>query len=452
MSSPSTSPASLTSPVSESSRLGSLDVIRGVSLLGILLMNIVGMGLPDPAYWDPSGAGGDTGWNLRAWMITSLFFEGTMRAMFSMLFGAGVLLFTSKGEAKEAGVSVADAWYRRTIWLFLFGLVHSYLLLWPGEILYMYGLMGFFLFPLRNWTARGLAILGLGLLLTGAGASLVENSHVLQQHSLAQEAEAVKARNETPTREQTDALEYWEAKEKELKPDEATRQAFIDGVRGGYFSAVVTKAELSFMMQTMFHLRYSYFDILGMMLLGMAAFKWRILQAERSTGFYLTLVVVGYGIGLPVNWHETMTYHAGQFSVLKYYEVGLTYDLGRLSTMTGHIGLIMLFCRSGLLSGLRRALGAVGRMALTNYISQTLITTTVFVLFRQFGQWERHQLYFLVFGIWAFQLLLSPWWLARFYFGPMEWLWRSLTYWRRQPFRRSPAGAGAGAGGVPVAA
>lgn len=452
MSSPSSSPASLTSPVSESSRLGSVDVIRGVSLLGILLMNIVGMGLPDPAYWDPSGAGGDTGWNLRAWIITSLFFEGTMRAMFSMLFGAGVLLFTSKGEAKEAGVSVADAWYRRTIWLFLFGLIHSYLLLWPGEILYMYGLMGFFLFPLRNWTARGLAILGLGLLLTGVAASLVENSHVLQQHSLAEEAEAVKARNETPTREQKDALEYWEGKQKELKPDEATRQAFIDGVRGGYLSAVATKAELSFMMQTVFHLRYSYFDILGMMVLGMAAFKWRILQAERSMGFYLTLVVVGYGLGLPVNWHETMTYHAGQFSVLKYYEVGLTYDLGRLATMTGHIGLIMLFCRSGVLAGFRRALGAVGRMALTNYLSQTLITTTIFVLFRQFGQWERHQLYFLVFGIWAFQLLLSPWWLARFYFGPMEWLWRSLTYWRRQPFRRSPAGVGAGAGGVPVAA
>jgi uncharacterized protein len=113
-------------------------------------MNIVMMGLPDESYGDPSVIGGVTGWNLRVWQITSLGFEGAMRAIFSMLFGAGVLLFTGKDGDKAAGVSVADAWYRRTIWLFIFGMIHAYVLLWPGDILYSYGLMGMFLFPFRR--------------------------------------------------------------------------------------------------------------------------------------------------------------------------------------------------------------------------------------------------------------------------------------------------------------
>ena len=158
-------PTSFPAPVGEGERINSVDVIRGVAVLGILLMNIVGMGMPDPAYWDPSGWGGDTGWNLGVWWANSVLFEGTMRALFSMLFGAGVLLFTGKGDQKDAGLSVADAWYRRTIWLFLFGIVHAYFLLWPGEILYAYGLMGMFLFPFRNVAPGRLFALGAALLL-----------------------------------------------------------------------------------------------------------------------------------------------------------------------------------------------------------------------------------------------------------------------------------------------
>ena len=137
-------------PVSEQQRINSIDVLRGVALLGILLMNIVGMALPDPAYWDPSGYGGDAGWNLRVFFTTSLLFEGTMRGIFSMLFGAGVILFTARKEAEGAGLELANAWYKRTIWLIVFGLLHAYILIWPGEILYFYGIVGMFIFPVRH--------------------------------------------------------------------------------------------------------------------------------------------------------------------------------------------------------------------------------------------------------------------------------------------------------------
>ena len=148
------------------------------------------------------------------------------------------------------------------------------------------------------------------------------------------------------------------------------------------------------------------------------------------------MVLGGYGLGIPVNWYETSTYARDGFALVTNYRLAITYDLGRLLMVTGHLGLILLFCQSGMLAGLRRSLAAVGRMALTNYIMHTLITTTVFVGFAQFGRWERHQLYVLVLAIWVFQLLASPVWLRYFHFGPLEWAWRSLTYLRRFPFAR----------------
>lgn len=433
-------PGPALAPVGEAARIRSVDVLRGVAVLGILLMNIVGMGLPDPAYWDPSGWGGDTGWNLRAWWITSVGFEGTMRAIFSMLFGAGVLLFTGKAEIKADGVSVADAWYRRTIWLFLFGLVHAYVLLWPGEILYAYGLMGMFLFPFRQSRPGRLFGLGLALLAAGAVLYIHDSIQAVNLERQAAEAVALEARGETPPPDLAKARDAWNEKVALMKPTREDKQAYVTAMQGGYVSACKQRADMSYWMQSEFHYRYSYFDILSMMFIGMALLKWGVLHARLPVRMYALMVLAGYGIGLPVNWYETATYAREGFALVTNYRLGTTYDLGRLSMVTGHIGLVMLFCRSGALRWLRAALSAVGRMALTNYLMQTVITTTLFVGFAQFGRWERYQLYFLVLGIWLVQLTASPLWLRRYHFGPAEWLWRSLTYCRWQPFsRRAPA-------------
>jgi uncharacterized protein len=134
-------------------RISSLDITRGVALLGILLMNITGFGLSH-AYSDPTVSGGATGWNLRVWWINSMFFEGTMRGMFSMLFGAGVVIFMSRPASGDGQNSVADVYFRRLMWLVLFGVVHSYILLWEGEILYPYALIGLFVFSFRQWNPK----------------------------------------------------------------------------------------------------------------------------------------------------------------------------------------------------------------------------------------------------------------------------------------------------------
>jgi uncharacterized protein len=173
-----------------------------------------------------------------------------------------------------------------------------------------------------------------------------------------------------------------------------------------------------------------------MMFIGMALFKWGVFHATRSAGIYGAMVVLGYGLGLLVNWREMSIILSQQFSMVSFYEANITYDLGRIAMMSGHTGLVMLLCQSHATAWLLRPFAAAGRMALTNYLSQTVITTVIFVLFAQYGKWERHQLYFLVAGIWAFQLVASPLWLAHFHFGPMEWVWRSLTYLKKQPFRK----------------
>ena len=124
-------------PVAGQDRKGALDTLRGVALLGILLMNIAAMGLPF-AYNDPTIYGGAEGLDLAVWVTNNLFFEGTMRGLFSLMFGAGIVLITSRMEARGGGIEVADIYYRRNLWLFAFGIIHGWLLLWYGEILYFY--------------------------------------------------------------------------------------------------------------------------------------------------------------------------------------------------------------------------------------------------------------------------------------------------------------------------
>jgi uncharacterized protein len=417
---------------SESQRIDSLDVIRGFAVLGILLMNIVAMGLPIGAYSDPTVLGGATGWNLRVWFVNELLFEGTMRGLFSMLFGAGVILFTARHEARGAGLELADCWYRRMIWLFIFGLVHAYILLWPWDVLYSYGLLGMFLFPLRNVSPLRLTLLGTGLILAGTAVEYRGFSETVSRRAEARQVEALMDRGETPTDEQKKALQAWVDEVEEWNSDSPEEmEGELAAMRGGYVSAFPVRAGETWYAESMWHYGSNYFDMLPMMLAGMAMFRWGIFQAERPFAFYAIMTLAGYGIGLPVNFWENSILVSSNFAIVESGKVGLSHELGRVATTVGHVGLIVLFCKSGALPFLQRALAAVGRMALTNYILHTVISTTIFVVIGQFGLWERHQLYYLVGAIWAVQLVFSPVWLRYFHFGPLEWLWRGLTYGKR---------------------
>jgi uncharacterized protein len=191
----------------------------------------------------------------------------------------------------------------------------------------------------------------------------------------------------------------------------------------------------------MFHNQPYYtpmnWDIWSMMILGMGLFKLGILTGEKSAGFYSKLTLIGYGIGIPLNSWTAWSIIQSNFDPVHHALLATTYDAGRLTIAMGHLGVIMLLCRATIWNWLTSRLAAVGQMALTNYVMHSVICSFVFTGYglAMYGRWERHQVYYLVAGIWILQLIVSPLWLARYRFGPVEWLWRSLTYWKRQPLR-----------------
>jgi uncharacterized protein len=150
------------------------------------------------------------------------------------------------------------------------------------------------------------------------------------------------------------------------------------------------------------------------------------------------MMLVGYGIGFPLSVWETNHIIQGNFSYMSVMEVTSTYDVGRVANGIGHLGLLLLWVRSGWLKGLQDKLAAVGRMALTNYIMHSVIALFVFlsVGLGLYGQLERYELYYVVIAICLFQLIVSPIWLRHYRFGPLEWVWRSLTYMHKQKMRR----------------
>jgi uncharacterized protein len=413
-----------------SRRIESLDFIRGCGLFGILLMNIVGMGL-GPAYDNPTIAGGDTGINLWTWFVVNVGFEGTQRALFSILFGAGVILLSSRLEM-SGRPDAADIYFRRNLWLIAFGLFNAWVLLWVGDILYVYGITALFLFAFRKLAGRTLLALGVGAFMLGAAWSGIETTNLLSLSERAEQAQKVPAAKRTP--EQKETIEQW-TEESSAGPTPQVVEQMRRQNTESYWSALQARAGIITHFQSWNLYRY-FFDIFGMMMIGMALFKLGVLTLDARKRTYLAMMAGGYAVGLPLNLYEANWIMSHGFSALAYQQAAITYDLARLPMTMGHLGLLGLFLCSGVLPWLRRSMAAVGRMALTNYLMHSVVALVLFVLLGYWGAFERHQLYFIVFAIWAAQLLASPIWLKHYAFGPVEWLWRYLTYGKKPPFRR----------------
>jgi uncharacterized protein len=424
-------------------RVFAIDVLRGVVVLGILLINIEDFGLP---HADKSAIG--TEWvgayfpaafdhHLGVWCIFRALFEGKMRAIFSMLFGASVVLLTGALQRRGEGARAADIYYRRTLWLLGFGLLHAYLL-WEGDILFGYAIGGLFLYPLRNLSARAAMVAGACLLaLTVPRAALVAH-HRQELRASAARAEAEEEAGRPVPPRLRDARDDWEEIEDVYRPDAETLQALRDDYRGSYARLFVRRAELVMYAETSDYYSWEFFDTVGMMLIGMGLLRLGVLGAERSRRFYLTMGAIGYGLGVPASalTHYEQVVH--RFDPVAVAGLTAAYDPARVAVALGHVAVVMLLVRSGRARPVTAALANVGRMALTSYLAASLICTTLFNGYGLglFGQLGYRQLYAVVLGVWCAQALLSNAWLRWFRLGPAEWLWRSLTYWRRQPLRR----------------
>ncbi|TVQ59787.1 MAG: DUF418 domain-containing protein [Phycisphaerales bacterium] len=419
-------------------RIASIDTLRGFALLGILLMNIPFFALSFYAFMDPRIAGGFEGADLATWWFGHLFFEFKMMTLFSLLFGAGIVMMTQRAD--ERGLPVAGVHYRRMGWLLLIGVLHGYLL-WYGDILHAYAIFGMLVFPLRRLGPRWLLAMGLTLLTLGVLVNIGFGAFMSMTREFAAEAQAILDAGETPPPEKAWAIEAWGGMSEGMIPTEEALAEERAAHLGTWWELFKHRFPIALMMQIQMNVFFSPWRLGGLFLVGMALMKWGVFTAKRSNRFYLLCGLIGFGVGVPVVAFGAVDSIANEFDIVHTYLRGFNYNyIGSLFMAMGYIGLIMLLCKSGALTWLTGALAAVGRMALTNYLMQTLICTTIFegYAFGLWGSLSRVELLVVVVGVWIVQLIYSPIWLRRFRFGPMEWLWRSLTYMRPQPMRLAP--------------
>ena len=411
---------SFAAPVAESDRVVALDVLRGFAVLGILIVNIRSFSTVSAAYLNPAVGDGLDGAGLWVWATTHLFADTKFISIFSLLFGAGMAM-TADRMAKR-GLPAVGLHYRRQLWLLVIGLAHAYLI-WHGDVLVAYALCGFLLYPLRNVRPKRQLILGACMvavvlpLWLGVGLSV----------PWWPEAERA-------------------AMEAEWAPPPAALAAETAAFRGGWLEQMPYRAGEAFGLQTVVFLTYFLWRAGGLMLVGMALYRLGVVTGRRSPAFYRWTALLGIGLGLPVVAagiaYNVRTGFSAEHSMFQ----GTLFNyVGSFGVFLGYVALVMLAVQAGRLPGLQQRLAAVGRMALTNYISQSVLCTLFFYGHGLgiFGRVSALGQVGVVLAVWALQLAWSPWWLRRFRFGPLEWLWRTATYMRRQPFRARPGTPGA---------
>ena len=422
-------------PIETGNRIVSLDQLRGVAILGILFMNIYAFAMPFVAYMNPLRMGGTETWNVGTWVFTHILFDQKFISIFAMMFGAGIVLMS--GHTEAGGSKPAGFYYRRQLWLAAIGAIHAYLI-WMGDILFVYALVGMLAYPFRKYRPRTLVVIACCLI---PGTLLFNYGNAYQTTEMMEAAAAIEqqvADGGELTGEQEKMLAEWEQMRAFMMPTAEDVQNEVDAYRGDYFGIVAYRAPIVAMMQVFFAIGYGLFRVGGLMLIGMAMMKLGVFTAERSTSFYKRLMLIGYGLGLPMTIFSAIDLRANQFDMIYAMTTGgFANYFGSIVVAFGHIGLVMLIARTGALQSLMARFAAVGRMALTNYLMHSVIFTTIFYGYGLglYGQVPRLWQMPFVAAMIGFQLWFSTWWLARYRFGPVEWLWRSLTYWRRQPVR-----------------
>lgn len=401
-------------PVAQAQRIQSLDVIRGVALLGILVMNIQAFAMPFPAYLNPHAYGDLAGSNYIVWLLSHVLTDRKFMTIFSMLFGAGIVLMTSRRE--EAGARPAGLHFRRMAVLLGIGLCHAYLL-WDGDILVTYAICGMVVYPMRGW--RPGRLIAMGLLLIGIASGI---SMLFQWSMPNWPKEALQGFSD----------DIWQP------PPEKVQEA-IDLHRSSWAEYLPVRIKGALFFQTFILLIENLWRVSGLMLGGMALFKLGVFSASRSNRLYTTMFVAGLLIGLPAIVGGIYFRNSVDWDVSQAFFLGGQFNYwGSIPVALAWVALVMLICRGYVLHSLQRSLAAVGQMAFTNYLLQSAICTTLFFGhgLGWYGDVERVGQFGVVLCVWAVQLLLSPLWLSTYRFGPAEWVWRSLTYGKLQSFKR----------------
>ncbi len=413
-------------PTSSPDRYVSLDAIRGVAVMGILAMNIIAFALPFAAYSNPVAGGPVGALDLGTWFFNFVLIDSKMRGLFSILFGASTLLVIE--SAANANRSAAGAHYPRMVWLAVFGLIHFYLI-WFGDILFLYAMCGLLLFAFRNLSVKALLIWAAAFFFVGIG-------FLGSAWAMLALAEA----GNLPAAMASDMNASLADMNSKLGPSAASYPKDIAIYLGNYASIVGHRTGDSLTEPLVMVLMFMW-ETVGLMLVGMALFKSRMLTGDWDPARYRKWALRCFLISTPPLVALAVYQIKSGFSAVSTF--GASSSLSEPFDIVMAIGwaaLIMWLVQVKANDAMRMRLAATGRMAFTNYLTTSIVMTTIFYgyglgLFASVG---RTALYLFCFGMWAAMLLWSKPWLERFQYGPLEWLWRSLSRGAVQPMRKSP--------------
>ena len=406
-------------PVAGAERIATLDILRGFALFGILVMNIQVFAMIAAAYINPPAVPPTGVAEYAIWLVSHVFFDRKFITLFTMLFGAGIVLMTQRAEA--AGNGALALHYRRMIWLLVIGLIHAYLI-WYGDVLTAYALIGMVAVFMRRWSPRRLVTAAIVLLALQQGVFALIGTGITM---LPPEEIAIIAD------------ENWLA-------SGSHALAEIAAYRGSFGEQLAMRVEQSLAMQFFGIPTEQFLYLLGVMALGMAAFKSGLMTGDWSNRAYTRLAVTGLVLGLPlVALGVVLNQNAGWEMTFSLYFGRMPNTLAAPLLAFAYMALVILAARR-FGPAMQAVFAPVGRMAFSNYLAQSIICTLIFYghglgLFMEVGRVGQIAI---VLAIWVAMPLWSRAWLARFRFGPAEWLWRSLVYRKAQPMlRRAPVAA-----------
>ena len=392
----------LSQPIDLKNRIHSLDLLRGFAVLGILIMNITSFSQISMAYMNPTIGAGLEGYNQYFHGFNFIFADTRFMSIFSMLFGAGVVLFTQRIEAK--GKRVAALHYKRMFWLLLFGFIHAYFI-WVGDILVAYAICGSLVFFFRKKSIRTLFIMAIILFLI----PIIFN--FMTYYGM-------------PADELESTFAFFHPSAEEIASQ-------TQAMRGSYLKQMPLRMEEALGLQTVVFMLEMFWRASAMMLLGMILYRKGVLSAEKSTAYYKKMMWVGFVPGLILSGISLSQAYASEWNAAYVMNIGANYKfVSGLFMALGYIGLVIWCYKKGVFIKFQNRLRATGRMAFTNYIGMSVICTLIFNGhgLGLFGTLDRLEQFLIVISIWVLILIISPLVLKNYRFGPLEWLWRKLTY------------------------
>lgn len=415
--------ANSAAPAGVTERIVTLDLIRGIAVLGILFANITAFGQSFTVYfWPPAMPGGATGNDKIVWLLQYVLIDHKMRGLFTLLFGAGMMLFVEKAWANGSGRWLQ---FRRLVWLLLFGLIHYYFI-WFGDILQLYAVWGMIALLMMKWKAKTQLLVGLALYGLSTVAQL---GGMGMQYHIATDPEFAQNFDEKVRKELVGA----EAKALEdVQNDLKLYQdgSYSDFVRHQIFEETDQNLEGQ---------GFGILETLPMILMGMALFRFGFFSGEIEESQMRLWGWLGLVGGTVVSAVLGWTVYAAQFPFqLTFLVFQGTMMLPRLAFVLGLAALLVVWAPHLTQSWLGQRLAAAGRMAFTNYLGTSIVMLFVFHgwALGLYGKLHRIELFGVVLATWAVMLLVSKPWLEHFRHGPLEWLWRCLTYGKLFSLRR----------------